>query len=84
MVKVYVKEAHVISVKPKVTKVVLKYVIVTENELGMVETIWVDADKFDKEKVELAIKQRHAARLGIPSKDIHVEWLIEIPKIRKV
>ena len=79
--KVWVKDIHVIGIRPNRRTLQLQYVIITENQLGQTDTIWVDVSKFDKHEVELEIKRRHSARAGVPPNQIQVEWLVEPPEI---
>lgn len=79
--KVWVKDIHVVGIRPRRNELQLQYVIITENQLGQTDTVWVDVTKFNKEEVELEIKRRHSARAGVPPNSITVEWLVEPPKI---
>ncbi len=80
--KVRVEDINLTYVKPKITKVVYQYIILTSDDFMHSEVFFVDADKFDKKKVEELIKQKYAARYRIPVAEVEVSWLVEPPKLQ--
>jgi hypothetical protein len=46
------------------------------------EVFIVDAEKFDKKKVEELIKQKYAPRYRIPTNEVEVSWIVEPPKLK--
>jgi hypothetical protein len=79
--KVRVEDVTVTYVKPKVTKVVYQYIILTTDEFMHSEVFFIDVDKYDKAKVEQLIKQKYAARYRIAPADVEVHWLVEPPRV---
>jgi len=82
-VKVRVEDVAVIPVKPKISVTVYQYAILARDQFGHAKTFWVDADKYDKQKVESAIKEYFAGRYGIKVSDVEVEWVVEPPRLVK-
>jgi len=81
VVKVRVEDVVVYPVRPKVGQIVYQYAIIARDQYGHAKTFFVDADKYDKAKVEDAIKEHFSGRYGIKRQDVEVEWLVEPPKV---
>jgi len=83
VVKVRVEDVAVIPVKPKISVTVYQYAILARDQFGHAKTFWVDADKYDKQKVESLIREYYAGRYGIPVQSVEIEWEVEPPRLAK-
>jgi len=82
VLKVRVEDINLTYVKPKITQVLYQYLILATDEYMHSEVFIVDADKFDKQKVEELIKQKYASRYRIPVAEVEVSWVVEPPRIQ--
>jgi hypothetical protein len=82
VLKVKVEDVQLTYVKPKVTQTLYQYIILCSDEHMHSEVFIVDAEKFDRKKVEELIKQKYASRYRIPTNEVEVSWIIEPPKLK--
>ncbi|MEM4020254.1 MAG: hypothetical protein QXG57_08520, partial [Thermofilaceae archaeon] len=68
-------------VKPKMTKTVLQYVILTKDERDYSQVFFVDTDKYDKQKFVELVKEEYSKKYRIAKDDVEVVFLVELPRV---
>lgn len=81
MLRVYVEDFYIVPVKPKMTKTVLQYVILTRDERDYSQVFFVDVDKYDKSKFVELVKEEYSKKYRIPRDDVEVVFLVEPPRV---
>lgn len=81
MLKVYVEDFYIVPVKPKMTKTVLQYVILTRDERDYSQVFFVDTDKYDKQKFVELVRDEYSKKYRIPRDEVEVVFLVELPRV---
>ena len=81
MIKVYVEDFSIITVKPKMSKTVLQYVILTRDERDYTQVFFVDVDKYDKNKFTELVKEEYSKKYRIPKNEVEVVFTVDIPRV---
>jgi len=81
VLKVFVESYYIVPVKPKISKTILQYVILTKDEREYSRVFFVDVDKYDKEKFIQMVKEEYSKKYGIREEFIEVNFLVDIVRI---
>ena len=81
MLKVYVEDYYIITVKPKVTKTNLQYVILTRDERDYSRVFFIDVDKYDKSKFIELVKDEYSKKYRMPKDEVEVSFLVELARV---
>ncbi|MEM3982469.1 MAG: hypothetical protein QXM71_07120 [Thermofilum sp.] len=81
MLKVYVEDFYIVPVKPKMTKTVLQYVVLTRDERDYSQVFFVDTDKYDRNKFVELVREEYSKKYRIAKDDVEVVFLVEIPRV---
>ena len=81
MLRVYVEDFYIVPIKPKVTKTMLQYVILTRDEREYSHVFFVDTDKYDRNKFAELVKEEYSKKYRISKDDVEVVFLVELSRV---
>jgi len=81
VLRVYVEDFYIVPVKPKMSKTVLQYVVLTRDERDYSQVFFVDTDKYDRNKFAELVKEEYSKKYRISKDDVEVVFHVDIPRV---